>query len=91
MIQNNFKIKILFVSIFFFNFYSQLYSEIIILSSCNNIKDGFIKNEYILDLEKSLMTRNYVYDNKTYKKYRITDLSIKKKILLKNLFMRKKI
>ena len=79
MIQNNFKIKILFVSIFFFNFYSQLYSEIIILSSCNNIKDGFIKNEYILDLEKSLMTRNYVYDNKTYKKYRITDLSIKKK------------
>ena len=24
------------------------------------------------------MTRNYIYDNKTYKKYRITDLSIKK-------------
>ena len=25
------------------------------------------------------MPRNYIYDNKTYKKYRITDLSIKKK------------
>ena len=25
------------------------------------------------------MTRNYVYDEKTYKKYRTTDLSIKKK------------
>ena len=24
------------------------------------------------------MTRNYVYDNKTYKKHKITDLSIKK-------------
>ena len=24
------------------------------------------------------MTRNYIYDNKTYKKYKITDLSIKK-------------
>ena len=24
------------------------------------------------------MTRNYMYDNKTYKKYRITDLSVKK-------------
>ena len=24
------------------------------------------------------MIRNYIYDNKTYKKYRVTDLSIKK-------------
>jgi hypothetical protein len=54
-------------------------AEIIILSSCNNKKDGFLKNEYILNLEKSLMTRNFVYDNKTFKKYRVTDLSVKKK------------
>jgi hypothetical protein len=54
-------------------------AEIIILSSCDNKKDGFLKNEYILDLRKSLMTRNYVYNEKTFKKYRITDLSIKKK------------
>ena len=54
-------------------------AEIIILSSCDNKKDGFLKNEYILDLKKSLMTRNYVYNEKTFKKYRITDLSIKKK------------
>ncbi|WP_435162341.1 hypothetical protein [Candidatus Pelagibacter bacterium nBUS_25] len=53
-------------------------AEIIILSSCDNKKDGFLKNEYILDLEKSLMTRNYVYNNKTFKKYRVTDLSVKK-------------
>ena len=49
-----------------------------ILTGCKNLNDGFIKNEYILDFEKSLMTRNYVYDTKTYKKHRITDLSIKK-------------
>ena len=54
------------------------YGEIIILSSCNNQKDGFLKNEYTLDLEKLLMTRNYVYNEKTYKKYRVTDLSVKK-------------
>ena len=54
------------------------YAEIIILSSCDNKKDGFLKNEYILDLEKSLMTRNYVYNEKTFKKYRVTDLSVKK-------------
>ena len=53
-------------------------AEIIILSACDNKKDGFLKNEYILDLEKSLMTRNFVYNNKTFKKYRVTDLSIKK-------------
>jgi hypothetical protein len=43
------------------------------------LNDGFIKNEYILDFEKSLMIRNYIYDNKTYKKHKTTDLSIKKK------------
>jgi hypothetical protein len=57
---------------------SSLNAEIIILSACDNKKDGFLKNEYILDLEKSLMTRNFVYNNKTFKKYRVTDLSIKK-------------
>ena len=54
------------------------YGEIIILSSCNNQKDGFLKNEYTLDLEKFIMTRNYVYNEKTFKKYRVTDLSVKK-------------
>ena len=57
----------------------KLKAEIIILSSCDNKKDGFLKNEYILDLEKSLMTRNFVYNEKTFKKYRVTDLSVKKK------------
>ena len=59
-------------------------AEIIILSACDNKKDGFLKNEYILDLEKSLMTRNFVYNNKTFKKYRVTDLSIKKENTLTN-------
>ena len=54
------------------------FAETIILSSCDNKKDGFLKNEYILDLEKFLLTRNYVYNQETYKKYRITDLSVKK-------------
>ena len=57
---------------------SSLNAEIIIFSACENKKDGFLKNEYILDLEKSLMTRNFVYNDKTFKKYRVTDLSVKK-------------
>ena len=50
----------------------------IILSSCDNKKDGFLKNEYILDLKKSLMTRNYIYNDRTFKKYKMNDLSVKK-------------
>ena len=65
------------IFLFLFSFTSK--AEKIILSSCDNRKDGFLKNEYILDLEQYLMTRNYIYNNKTYKKYRVTDLSVKKK------------
>ena len=76
--KKNKLIKRLILIIILFSF-NKSYGEIIILSSCKNQKDGFLKNEYILDLEKLLMTRNYVYNEKTFKKYRITDLSVKKK------------
>ncbi len=49
-----------------------------LLTGCKNLKYSFVKNEYILDFEKSLMTRNYIYDKKTFKKLKLTDLSIKK-------------
>ena len=53
-------------------------SEIIIMSDCDDKQDEFLKNEYILNLNELMMTRNYVYKEKTYQKYRITDLSVKK-------------
>ena len=71
------KFFIFFLSIFFISFNSQ--SEIIVLSKCDHKEDGFLKNEYILNLNELIMTRNYVYNEKTYQKYKITDLSIKKK------------
>ena len=55
-----------------------LKSEIIILSACDDKQDEFLKNEYILNLDELIMTRNYVYKEKTYQKYKITDLSVKK-------------
>ena len=78
MKKNKLKVRIFLISFFFLNIHSNLNSEIMILSKCKSLKDGFIKNEYILDFEKSLMVRNYIYDNKTYKKHRVTDLNIKK-------------
>ena len=53
-------------------------SEIIVLSQCDDKQDEFLKNEYIFNLNELIMTRNYVYKEKTYKKYRLTDLSVKK-------------
>ena len=48
------------------------------MSACDDKQDEFLKNEYILNLEELIMTRNYVYKEKTYQKYKITDLSVKK-------------
>ena len=76
--MNENKLKIFFFIFFLLNFNFIAHSQIMILSGCKNLKDSFIKNEYILDFEKSLMIRSYIYDNKTYKKHKITDLSIKK-------------
>ena len=74
------KLQNFFIIIFFSLIaMNNLKAETIVLSSCENKKDGFLKNEYILDLKKSLMTRNFVYNDKTFKKLRITDLSVKKK------------
>ena len=74
MKENNF----LFILLFLFFTCFKLNAEIIVFSKCNHKEDGFLKNEYILNLNELTMTRNYVYNEKTYKKYKITDLSVKK-------------
>tara|TARA_B110000037_G_C16933914_1_gene429807 strand:+ start:193 stop:627 length:435 start_codon:yes stop_codon:yes gene_type:complete len=69
-------------SILFVNFQTFVFSEIMHLTGCKNLRDSFIKNEYILDFEKSLMRRNYIYDSKTFKRYRSTDLSVKQENII---------
>ena len=53
-------------------------SEIIILSECDDKQDEFLKNEDIFNLNELIMTRNYSYKENTFKKYKVTDLSVKK-------------
>ena len=68
-----------FVFLFFIIIsFSSSKSEIIIMSECNDNQDEYLKNEYILNLNELTMTRNYVFKEKTYQKYKITDLSVKK-------------
>ena len=90
MKKNNSRLSFLLYIFLFTNFNTIIYSEIMHLTGCKNLKDVFIKNEYILDFEKSLMIRNYIYDNKTYKKLRITDLSIKKNNTLERFIYKEK-
>jgi len=61
------KFLIFFLLFFFISFNS--HSEIIVLSKCDHKEDSFLKNEYILNLNELIMTRNYVYNEKTYQKY----------------------
>ncbi len=72
------RIKFLFFLFLIFFPFQILKSEVIILSACDDKQDEFLKNEYILNLNELIMTRNYVYKEKTYKKYKLTDLSVKK-------------
>jgi len=72
------EIRFLLVFFFFLLPIEKLKSEIIILSACDDKQDEFLKNEYIFNLDEQIMIRNYVYKEKTYQKYRITDLSVKK-------------
>ena len=72
------KISLLIFFFFLFLPFQNLKSEIIIMSACDDKQDEFLKNEYILNLNELIMTRNYVYKEKTYQKYKLTDLSVKK-------------
>ena len=77
MIKNKLYYTFLLLVFFIFST-SNVKSEVIILSACDDKQDEFLKNEYILNLDELIMTRNYVYKESTYQKYRITDLSVKK-------------
>ena len=69
----------LFIFLYFLSFsITAVKSEIIILSECDDKQDEFLKNEYIFNLNELIMTRNYIYKENTFRKYKITDLSVKK-------------
>ena len=72
------KVKYFIIFLLFILPIESLKSEIIVMSACDDKQDEFLKNEYILNLNELIMVRNYVYKEKTYQKYRLTDLSIKK-------------
>ncbi len=77
MRENKFFYYLIFLFFLSFSF-NAVKSEIIILSDCDDKQDEFLKNEYIFNLNELIMTRNYIYKENTFKKYKTTDLSVKK-------------
>ena len=53
-------------------------SEILIFKDCKNDSYTFEKNEYILNLDKGVMTREFIYTEDSYKKLRLNDINVKK-------------
>ena len=77
MTENRFFYFLIFLYFISFSI-NAVKSEIIILSECDDKQDEFLKNEYIFNLNELIMTRNYIYKENTFKKYKRTDLSVKK-------------
>jgi len=64
----------------FFLFWSKYsVSNIIIFQNCKSNDYNYEKNEYVLDLDKGIMTRKFIYDDESFKKLRLNDINIKKK------------
>ena len=63
----------------FFLFWSKYsLSNIIIFQNCKSNDYNYEKNEYVLDLDKGIMTRKFIYDDESFKKLRLNDINIKK-------------
>jgi hypothetical protein len=69
--------KILFLFIFQFLILNS-FADIIVFKNCKNKNYTYDKNEYTLDLSKGIMTREFIYDEDSYKKLRLNDINVKK-------------
>ena len=65
--------------ILFFCIYSNfLFAEILVFKNCKSKNYEFEKNEYKLDIDQGLMTREFIYTDETYERLRFDDIRVKK-------------
>ena len=60
--------------------FQNLAAEIIVFKDCGSEQYKYIKNDYTINLKKELMTREFIYSEESYKKLRLNDMGVKKKI-----------
>ena len=71
------KKTLLIIHILFY--FQNLIAEIIVFKDCSSKQYNYEINDYTLNLEKELMTREYTYTEESYKKLRLNDVAVKKK------------
>ena len=65
--------------ILFFCIYSNfLFAEILVFKNCKSKNYEFEKNEYRLDFDQGLMTREFIYTDETYERLRFDDIRVRK-------------
>ena len=69
--------KIFYILILQFLF-SILNAEILVFKNCKSSDYEFEKNEYKIDIDKGIMTREFIYTDKTYQSLRMNDMRVKK-------------
>ena len=68
-----------FIIICFILFSSSLSAEILVFKNCKSEDYEFEKNEYKINIDKGVMTREFVYTDETYEKLRMNDIRVQKK------------
>ena len=68
----------IFLILFFCIHSNYLIAEILVFKNCKSKNYEFEKNEYRLDIDQGLMTREFVYTDETYERLRFDDIRVKK-------------
>ena len=67
-----------FLILFFCICSNFLFAEILVFKNCKSKNYEFEKNEYRLDIDQGLMTREFIYTDETYERLRFDDIRVKK-------------
>ena len=59
-------------------YFQKLTAETIVFKDCSSKNYNYEKNDYIIDLKKELMTREFIYSEDSFKKLRLNDIAVKK-------------
>ena len=68
----------IFLILFFCIHSNYLIAEILVFKNCKSKNYEFEKNEYRLDIDQGLMTREFIYTDETYERLRFDDIRVKK-------------
>ena len=68
----------LFFVLLFCIYSNFLFAEILVFKNCKSKNYKFEKNEYRLDIDQGLMTREFIYTDETYERLRFDDIRVKK-------------